>query len=1405
MAARIDFDPSMTGEPDHGLLAASGASSGPQGAPDALPADAAGTPAEPPADNETPADPAGGAGEDRAIHSRPGGARNHSPRVNGADLEFVQPDGSVIVVPDGALTGLTIFIGDVEIPPQTVAALFEASGIETAAGPATEGPASSGGNFAIPPGGIGPALPYGPLLPPTELGFGQLDELPRYEGLLEDSETPENGLPGQMAAEAAAIVEDEELANGIDEPDDAVPDLTDAVTGNVSDNGDWGPDGFGRITQFAVGANAALAVPEGGSVTVYFDQTGAYLGTDATGAAASLVVDSAGTYSFTLLDNMLIEGTGEQIDTVGEVVFTGVDGNGDEASIALTLQVKDDVPTLSIDDPDAIADGAATVSEGGGAAGSVDGTWAHKAGADDPATVELRLGEGSYATVAYGVGQTVVVNGQTLGTLSIDADGTWHFVSASDIDQDEASGFVFSLRITDADGDIAEDSFTVDIDDVDGEVLDGTAALTVAEEGLDDDGSDLPVGSDDETDAGGTLQFKAGSDALAVQFAALAGQPQPGPGFDPAAFGLPAGTEIAWAYGAGGTDRTVLIGSLDGIPKLQLSLGGDLSIAAGATGSVTVTASLLDEMPHSFTGSTAKNGFAITGVNVEAVDIDDAALTATVDVTVTDDVPGQMAAEAAAIVEDEALAGGIDEDDDAVPDYAATASGDVSDNGAWGADGFGRITKVAIGANAAVAVPEGGSVTVYFDQAGAYLGTDATGAAASLVVDSTGAYSFTLLDNLLIEGVGEQLDSIGEVLFTGVDGDGDEATIALTLQHKDDVPGQMAAEAAAIVEDEALAGGIDEDDAVPDYAATASGDVSDNGAWGADGFGRITKVAIGANAAVAVPEGGSVTVYFDQAGAYLGTDATGAAASLVVDSTGAYSFTLLDNLLIEGVGEQLDSIGEVLFTGVDGDGDEATIALTLQHKDDVPAINSIQNAIVANTDGVITGAIDVSYGADGPAAAGGLRIAGWDDLDGITETLSPDGTTLTATVTDTGMPFYTLVVDSATNTYTLTYAERPVVEIPLDFSAASGGAGAETLVVPADTYDITINGGIFDGTSLQDLGEGEPGDNADDVKPTGSGFGIGDTQGQTTIENNEGFFLTLAAEGAPTTADALTLEIDREGGNPSGTTMVVNWRAFDADGNLIVGGSGFDAGSGSETITVVKSPASGFITIDPPGEFASLEVWFTNQSGGGNVRIEGAQLTATVIPEDQPLHFEIAAVDGDGDVSDTQGLDVLLQGGAGPGYTLTGTSESEIMQGGAGDDFLSGGSGDDILFGGLGNDVLDGGAGADWMAGGDGADTFVIGADSATLAVDDVIADYSAADGDIVDLTELLGGVGGVDLDADGYVQVTGTGNPGEYTIAVDGDGGGDAYQDVATVTVTGGTHLTILFDDTLPAQNVDI
>jgi hypothetical protein len=126
----------------------------------------------------------------------PEGASIESPRINGTNLEFVQPDGTVIVVPNGAITGLIIAIGTAEIPAETVAALFDANGIETAAGP--EGPTalpSSGGNFATPVPGIGDGLPLIDLLPPTDFSLGtpELEEL--ASGEERRTAAAVNGLP----------------------------------------------------------------------------------------------------------------------------------------------------------------------------------------------------------------------------------------------------------------------------------------------------------------------------------------------------------------------------------------------------------------------------------------------------------------------------------------------------------------------------------------------------------------------------------------------------------------------------------------------------------------------------------------------------------------------------------------------------------------------------------------------------------------------------------------------------------------------------------------------------------------------------------------------------------------------------------------------------------------------------------------------------------------------------------------------------------------------------------------------------------------------------------------------------------------------------------------------------------
>jgi Ca2+-binding RTX toxin-like protein len=100
--------------------------------------------------------------------------------------------------------------------------------------------------------------------------------------------------------------------------------------------------------------------------------------------------------------------------------------------------------------------------------------------------------------------------------------------------------------------------------------------------------------------------------------------------------------------------------------------------------------------------------------------------------------------------------------------------------------------------------------------------------------------------------------------------------------------------------------------------------------------------------------------------------------------------------------------------------------------------------------------------------------------------------------------------------------------------------------------------------------------------------------------------------------------------------------------------------------------------------------------------------------------------------------------------TLDGNLGDDIMRGGAGADVISGGSGndavygddgDDMLFGFVGNDLLEGGegrdrleggAGIDTLVGGAGADTFIIRAGDGIASEPDIIADFSAAEGDLV-------------------------------------------------------------------------
>ncbi len=126
-----------------------------------------------------------------------------------------------------------------------------------------------------------------------------------------------------------------------------------------------------------------------------------------------------------------------------------------------------------------------------------------------------------------------------------------------------------------------------------------------------------------------------------------------------------------------------------------------------------------------------------------------------------------------------------------------------------------------------------------------------------------------------------------------------------------------------------------------------------------------------------------------------------------------------------------------------------------------------------------------------------------------------------------------------------------------------------------------------------------------------------------------------------------------------------------------------------------------------------------------------------------------------------------------------GTSDADVLYGNADDQVFSGLDGDDLIYAGAGDDILYGGSGIDFLYGEGGADSFVFEADSAFDAIDRIM-DFDAAEGDSLDIADILSGYDPLSDAISDFVQVT---SDGQHTrIAVDADGGGDDYEVIATL-----------------------
>ncbi|MCW0506499.1 VCBS domain-containing protein, partial [Aeromonas piscicola] len=285
------------------------------------------------------------------------------------------------------------------------------------------------------------------------------------------------------------------------------------------------------------------------------------------------------------------------------------------------------------------------------------------------------------------------------------------------------------------------------------------------------------------------------------------------------------------------------------------------------------------------------------------------------------------------------------------------------------------------------------------------------------------------------------------------------------------------------------------------------------------------------------------------------------------------------------------------------------------------------------------------------------------------------------------------------------------------------------------------------------------------MRPDGTGryvystlAGTGSSTSSTTIANAVAGFALLTGMGV--TVEAIGL-----GANISYNDL----KSYDSDGVIMTGVNANDLAGAILGTSVNNLPGSDRIDGGAGDDILFGDaVHFAGINGEGYAAIKqyvAGKLSAGSVTDAQ-VHDYITGHAADFDQSSTNDkADVLIGGegndilfGQGGNDILDGGAGNDILFGGAGDDMLLGGLGDDQLYGGSGNDTLYGGAGNDTLSGGLGNDILVGGLGNDILKGDagadiftwqqgdttagaiakDYVVDFSKAEGDKLDLSDLL-------------------------------------------------------------------
>ena len=334
-----------------------------------------------------------------------------------------------------------------------------------------------------------------------------------------------------------------------------------------------------------------------------------------------------------------------------------------------------------------------------------------------------------------------------------------------------------------------------------------------------------------------------------------------------------------------------------------------------------------------------------------------------------------------------------------------------------------------------------------------------------------------------------------------------------------------------------------------------------------------------------------------------------------VTQTFEYTYTL-SHATTDVSGENESNSFKV--TAYDGsDSNNATITINIE--DDSPSISSIESLVVANEAGETSGDIvGLNFGADGEKS---FTISSAPTLEGITNTLSSDGKTLTATINGDNNTyniddkvFYTVKLnDNGTYTFKLVTAQ-PTILTPLNFAQVISGGPQETVTLTAGTNSIKFDGLTFNPITYAPINS--PSSSIDDINPNNIGFGIGNGN----VDDNEGFNVTLTHA-----VDGLQFTVVAAAGNIAST--IVNWIAYDTHGAAV------DSGSYQLTGLEINITNTQTISIQSDFEFTVLQVRFDHPDDNDAVRIQDFSLIDKIVPSDLALVFEATATDGDLDTA----------------------------------------------------------------------------------------------------------------------------------------------------------------------------